>query len=104
MRRESSSRALRSSPSPSPFTGCTDDSGDGGGNTEGGSGDTDDLRLGGGRELGLGADVRSGAVKPARDTDAAPAATFEALLETDAPTAADLDAGVAALEALSPRP
>lgn len=43
-------------------------------------------------------------LKPARDTDAAQASTLEALLANDAPTAADLEAGVAALDALFPCP
>lgn len=42
--------------------------------------------------------------KPARDADAAQAATLEALLANDAPTSEDLEAGVAALDALFPCP
>jgi hypothetical protein len=45
-----------------------------------------------------------GLIKPARDTDAAQAATLEALLSNDAPTSDDLEAGVAALDALFPCP
>lgn len=43
-------------------------------------------------------------VKPAQDTDATHAATWEALIANDAPTAEDVLAGAAALDALFPCP
>jgi hypothetical protein len=43
-------------------------------------------------------------IKPARDTDAGQAATWEALLANDAPTPEDIIAGAAALDAMFPCP
>jgi hypothetical protein len=46
----------------------------------------------------------NGLIKPAQDTDPAQAATFTALLANMAPTPADIQAGIAALDALFPCP
>ncbi|MCX4246378.1 hypothetical protein [Paraliomyxa miuraensis] len=45
-----------------------------------------------------------GLIKPAQDADSGQAATLTALLENDAPTPADIQAGVVALDALFPCP
>ena len=43
-------------------------------------------------------------IKPAQDSDAGQAATWEALLANDAPTPEDIIGGAAALDALFPCP